>query len=94
MTRGKISSPSLGHAEYFVVFIDDRTHYVWISVIKHNCEVFHKLLEWKSLVDKSSGYKVKKFQTGNGSGYTSTEFKDRFTTGGIEHQDTGTKQSF
>ena len=25
---GKISSLSLSHAEYFVVFIDDKTHYV------------------------------------------------------------------
>ena len=53
---GKISSPSLSHAEYFVVFIDDKTHYVWIYVVKHTHQ---KFVEWKSLVEKSSGYKVK-----------------------------------
>lgn len=58
---GKISSPSLGQAEYFVVFIDDKTHYVWISVVKHKHEVFQSYLEWKALVEKSSGYRVKKF---------------------------------
>lgn len=42
---GKISSPSLSHAEYFVTFIDDKTHYVWIYVVKHKHEVFQKLVE-------------------------------------------------
>ena len=36
--------------EYFVVFIDDMTHYVWIYVIKHKHEVFQKFQEWKSFV--------------------------------------------
>ena len=30
------------------------------SVVKHKHEVFGKFVEWKSLVEKSSGYKVKK----------------------------------
>ena len=28
---GKINSPSLGGAEYFLMFIDDKSHYVWIK---------------------------------------------------------------
>ena len=32
---GKMITKSLGHAEYFVSFIDDQTHYTWIYVIKH-----------------------------------------------------------
>ena len=63
---GKLSTPSLSHAEYFVTFIDDQTHYVWIYVIKHKHEVFQKFVEWKSLVEKSSGYSVKKLRTDNG----------------------------
>ena len=55
---GKISSSSLSQAEYFIVFVD-KTHYVWIYVVKHKHEVFGKFVEWKSLVEKSSGYKVK-----------------------------------
>ena len=51
---GKMGSPSLSQAEYFVTFIDDKTHYVWIYVMRHKHEVFQKFLEWKSLVEKSS----------------------------------------
>ena len=78
---GKISSPSLGQAEYFIVFVDDKTHYVWIYVVKHKHEVYRK-----SLVEKSSGYKVKKLRTDNGGEYTSTEFESYLKKEGIEHQ--------
>ena len=83
---GKISSPSLSQAEYFIVFVDDKTHYVWIYVVKHKHEVFGKFVEWRSLVKKSSGYKVKKLRTDNGGEYTSTEFKSYLKKEGIEHQ--------
>ena len=83
---GKISSPSLNRAEYFVVFIDDKTHYVWVYVIKHKDEVFQKFMEWKSLVENSSGHKVKKLRTDNGGEYTSTEFESYLKDEGIEHQ--------
>ena len=83
---GKISTPSLSHAEYFVTFIDDQTHYVWIYVIKHKHEVFQKFVEWKSLVEKSSGYSVKNLRTDNGGEYTSTEFDKYLKKEGIEHQ--------
>ena len=83
---GKISSPSLTQAEYFIVFVDDKTHYVWIYVVKHKHEVFGKFVEWKSSVEMSSGYKVKKLRTDNGGEYTSTEFERYLKKEGIEHQ--------
>ena len=83
---GKLSSPSLSKAEYFVVFIDDKTHYVWIYVLQHKHEVFQKFVKWKSFVEKSSGYQVKKLRTDNGGEYTSTEFENFLNMEGIEHQ--------
>ena len=80
---GMISSPSLSHAEYFVVFIDDKTHYVWIYVVKDKHEVFQKFMEWKSLVEKSSGYEVKKLRTDIGGEYTSIEFESYLKKEGI-----------
>ena len=68
------------------MFIDDKTHYVWIYVIKHKHEVFQKFLEWKSFVEKSSGCQVKKLRTDNGGEYTSTEFENYLRKEGIEHQ--------
>lgn len=83
---GKLNSPSLGGAEYLVTFIDDKTHYVWIYVLKNKHEVFQTFREWKSLVEKSSGHKLKIFQTDNGGEFTSNEFESYLREEGIKHE--------
>ena len=57
-------------------------------MVKHKHEVFGKFVEWKSLVEKLSGYKVKKLRTNNGGEYTSTGFESYLKKEGIEHQHT------
>ena len=90
----KISSPSLSQAKYFVVFIDDKTHYVWIYVLQHKHEVFQKFVEWKSFVEKLSSYQIKKLRTDNGGEHTSTEFENFLKKKGIEHpEDAPAKRS-
>ena len=42
---GKISTRSLGGAEYFVTFIDDKMRYVWVYTIKRKSEVFKCFVE-------------------------------------------------
>ena len=81
----KIRSPSPSQAEYFIVFVDDKTHYVWVYVVKHKHQVFQKFVEWKCLVEKLSGYQVKKLRTDNGGEYTATEFESYLKKEGIEH---------
>ena len=54
--------------------------------MKHKYEVFQIFLEWKALVERSSGYKVKKFRTDNGGECTSKEFEEYLKKEGIEHQ--------
>ena len=57
-------------------------------MIKHKHEVFQKFVELKSLVEKSSGYSVKKLRTDNGGeyNYIYVEFDRYLTKEGIEHQ--------
>ena len=50
---GRLEAKSLSGAEYFVTFIDDKSRYVRIS------EILEKFLEWKSMLEKSSGEKIK-----------------------------------
>ena len=45
---GKIGTESLGGANYFLTFIDDMTHYVWVYALKTKDEVFKYFLEWKT----------------------------------------------
>lgn len=56
---GKITPKSAGVAEYVLTFTDDKTRYVWVYALKQKSELFSKFCEWKALVEKSSGHKLK-----------------------------------
>ena len=82
---GRLEATSLSGAKYFVTFIDDKSGYVWIYILKNKSEVFKKILEWKSMVEKSSGEKIKTVCSDNGGEYTSKEFEDYLKKNGIRH---------
>ena len=82
---GTLEAKSLSGAEYFVTFIDDKSRYVWIYILKNKSEVFKKFLVWKSMVEKSSGEKVKTLRSDNGGAYTS---KDYLKRNGIRYERT------
>ena len=44
-------------------------------MLKHKSEVFEKFTDWKSMVEESSGMKVKVLRTDNGGEYTLKEFE-------------------
>ena len=67
---GKTETNSLSGAEYYVTFIDDKSRFVWVYTLNHKSEVFEKLTEWKLMVEKCSGMKVKVLRTDNGGEYT------------------------
>ena len=76
---GKFETKSLSGAEYFAIFIDDKSRFVWVYTLKHKSEVFEKLTDWKSMAEKSSGMKVKVLRTDNG-GIRAIPEKARYTT--------------
>ena len=83
---GKIGTQSLGGGEYFITFVDDHTRHVWVYTLKHKGEVFQRFQEWKALVEKSSGRKIKNLCSDNGGEYTSTQFTSYLTKEGIKHE--------
>ena len=83
---GKINTRSLGGAEYFLTFIDDHTRYIWVYMLKYKSEVFKRFVEWKSMVERSTGRKLKVIRSDNGGEYTSNEFKAYLTSEGIKHE--------
>ena len=85
---GKLNTPSLGGAEYFLTFIDDYTHYTWVYTLKHKSEVFDKFQKWKALVENESGRKVKVLRTDGGREYTCTVFEQFLETARIRHEQT------
>ena len=39
---GKMGEKSMGGAEYFLTFVDDKTRYVWVYPLKKKSDVFEK----------------------------------------------------
>ncbi len=83
---GKMNSKSLSGAEYFLTFIDDKTHYTWVYALKKKHEVFQKFTEWKAMVERESGHQLKILRTDNGGEYTSNQFKEYLKAEGIRHE--------
>ena len=81
-----MNAKSLSGAEYFLTFIDDKTHYIWVYVLKRKDEVYTRFLEWKSMVERSTDRKMKMLHTDNGGEYTSRGFKSYLRTEGMHHE--------
>ena len=85
---GKMSEKSLGGANYFVSFTDDKTRYSWIYTLKTKDQVFDRFVQWKTLVEKQTGHVVKILRSDNGGEYTSNKFKSFLKAEGIRHERT------
>ena len=83
---GRMNAKSLSGGEYFLTFIDDKTHYVWVYILKRKDQVFKQFLDWKVMVEKSTGRKLKCLRTDNGGEYTSAEFDEYLKTEGVRHE--------
>ena len=64
----------LGGNTYFLTFIDDFTRKTWIYILKHKYDAFGCFQQFKSLVEKQSGYYIKVLRTNKGGEYVSTYF--------------------
>ncbi|KAK2365584.1 putative mitochondrial protein [Trifolium repens] len=83
---GPFEVKSIGGNSYFLTFIDDYTRHVWLYLIEKKSEVFTKFKKFKILVEKQSGYSVKKLRTDGGGEYTSLEFAKFCEEEGIVHE--------
>lgn len=83
---GPFTVPSLGGARYFVTFIDDKTRYGYVKLIKHKSEVFSAFKEYKAYAEKSTGCNIKKLRSDNGGEYLSNEFSQFLKQEGITRQ--------
>jgi transposase InsO family protein len=81
---GKINVPSLGGAEYFLTFIDDKSRYVWVYFLKQKSEVFERFLEWKAQVENESNRQLKILRSDNGGEYRSAIFEKYLKREGVK----------
>lgn len=83
---GKVGSPSLAGAEYFLTFIDSHSHYTWVYILKRKSQVFETFKRWQALVENYTGRRIKTFRTDGGGEFTSTEFSRHLENSGVRHE--------
>lgn len=55
----------VGKAKYFIPFIDDKTRKTFVYFLKHNNKAFKVFNNFKELVEKQSGHKIKILRSDN-----------------------------
>lgn len=83
---GPMNTPSLGGAKYFVTFIDDKSRYIEVVMLKKRSEVITAFKTYKRRVEKETGCQIKKIRTDNAKEYLSKEFNDFLEEEGIKRQ--------
>jgi transposase InsO family protein len=71
---------------YYVSFIDDFSCQTWIYFLKAKDEVFSKFQEFKVLVEKQMGKKIKVLRSDKGDEYNSKVFKGFYKQARIKRE--------
>lgn len=69
-------TPSLSKCQYYISFVDDYSHKVWVYFLKTKDEAFSKFIEWLALVENQSGKTLKALRTDKGLEYCNKTFDD------------------
>jgi transposase InsO family protein len=80
---GPMQTTSIGGSSYFLTFIDDFSRKTWIYFLKHKYDALSCFQQFKSLVEKQSGYYIKCLRTDRGGEYMSREFHNFCKVHGI-----------
>ena len=80
---GPFSVASTAKHRYYVIFVDDFSRKCWIFFMQKKDQTFSKFCEFKALLEKESGKKVKALRSDNGGEYISNKFKDFCSREGI-----------
>ena len=83
---GLSSIYSIGGFRYFVVFVDDYTHYSWIFNMKHHLELLQVYSNFVKIVETQFSKCIKIFQSDNALEYTQCAFQVVLHSYGTFHQ--------
>ena len=65
--------------------IDDFSRKTWVYFLKQKLKAFVVFKNFKALVEKESGYKIKALRSDKGGEFTSKKFNEFFEIRGIRH---------
>ena len=71
------TSPVLSHSgcQYYLVVLDDYSHYVWTFPLRHKSDILPTLVSFHAFVQTQFGRPILAFQTDNGGEFVNTAFR-------------------
>ena len=72
--------------KYFVTFIDEKSKYTWVTMLRSKDRVLDAFTNFQTYVTNHYNAKIKCFRSDNGGEYTSQQFQQQLLKHGITHQ--------
>jgi transposase InsO family protein len=82
---GPVSPSTLGGRCYFLLLVDDTTHYMWVVLLDSRAVAADAIKRHQVAVEKECGRKLQVLRTDNSSEFTSAEFTAYCIDKGIQH---------
>ncbi|KAL8109843.1 hypothetical protein AgCh_025801 [Apium graveolens] len=83
---GPMSTQAIGGFSYFITFIDDKSRFRYVYLMKHKSEAFEKFKEYKQEVEKQTKHSIITLRSDRGGEYLNGEFLDYLKENGIVSQ--------
>ena len=83
---GPMRVDSEGGSRFYITFTDDCSGWCEVYFLKSKSEVFKAFREYKNLVEKQTGCKIKNFQSDNGREYCQNQFDEFLKAEGIRRR--------
>lgn len=83
---GPMNVTFIGGAKYFATFIDHKTRYIEVVLLKERSEVLSAFKNYMLRVEKETGCVIKKIRSDNAKEYVSKEFSEYLKSHGIKRQ--------
>jgi hypothetical protein len=85
---GPVEMPSIGGSRYFVTFVDDASHKVFLYFVKSKSEVKEVYERFKAKAERQTGRKLKMLRTDNDTESVNSVMKMSMQRDGVTHQTT------
>ena len=83
---GPTRTPSCSSHLYVMVLVDDYSRFTWVKFLKEKSEALSKFMEFRDVVEKEFGNKIKCPRSDNGGEYMSDVFFKYCKDNGIQRQ--------
>ena len=74
---------SLTGFQYYLVLLDDITHFVWTFPLRHKSEVAQHIIAFHALIRTQFGSSIRAIQTDNGREFDNSTLRRFYTENGI-----------